>query len=591
MPNPDLIALDTLGQIEVCARDIADLETRLNRVPLWQPGAILAKQAAEARRMITSLQERLDGHLVATLIGPSGAGKSTIFNALAGTDDLSPVGLQRPTTRELVVLAADPQAARQVLGPLGDGRTRLRSGPAAGDLDHLILVDTPDTDSTESPGHLDLIYQIVERSDVLICVFDALNPKRRDHVDFMAPLVRRFNGASLVAVVNKCDRHSGEELGGIIGPDFQAYLHQAWPIHPEALLLISARRHLKDPHWDPQAQPRHELDQFDRLRDLVMVTLNRPGAGRDRRVANAGRIRDYILEQVGRAAARDREILAQASERIVLAEQRALHDALSLLSGDDRRHLLGVNARLYQALAQRWLGPVGWLVAIWSRLIAFGTGLAALMRFGNPLRQLWGLVSSWRRHRESRSGLELFNDPSRTDLALIYFRRTLLSQWPDIAKLLIDGGFEPAVHSPEGLDAMNDGIGRTLDNLWSDALDDQINRFAKSLSHMLLQFIINLPVVALMGYVGWLTAVGFFTGQYRSLDFFVHALLTAAIVLLLCFFLLQGLVRLSVGKDRIPRRAFDALGKTVSEQPLKVTASIVDQISDILDLAKTPPTH
>jgi hypothetical protein len=68
-------------------------------------------------------------------------------------------------------------------------------------------------------------------------------------------------------------------------------------------------------------------------------------------------------------------------------------------------------------------------------------------------------------------------------------------------------------------------------------------------------------------------------------------LLTAAIVLLLCFFLLQGLVRLSVGKDRIPRRAFDALGKTVSEQPLKVTASIVDQISDILDLAKTPPTH
>jgi energy-coupling factor transporter ATP-binding protein EcfA2 len=591
MPNPNLIALDTLGQIEACARDIADLERRLNRVPLWQPGAILAKQAAEARRMINGLQERLDGHLVATLIGPSGAGKSTIFNALAGADELSPVGLQRPTTRELVVLAADPRAARQVLGPLEDGRTSLRSGPAARDLDHLILVDTPDTDSTESPGHLDLIYQIVERSDVLICVFDALNPKRRDHADFMAPLVRRFNGASLVAVVNKCDRHSEAELSGIIGPDFQTYLHQAWAIHPEALLLISARRHLKDPQWDPQAQPRHELDQFDRLRDMVMVTLNRPGAGRDRRVANAGRIRDYMLEQVGRAAVRVQEVLAQAAERIVLAEQRAMRDALFLLSGDDRRHLLGVNARLYQALAQRWLGPVGWLVAIWSRLIVFGTGLAALMRFGNPLRQLWGLASSWRRHRGSRSALEMLDDPSRADAALIDFRKTLMSQWPDIAKLLIDGGFDPAVHAPEGLDALNDGIGRTLDNLWADALDDQINRSARKLSHMLLQVIFNLPVVALMGYVGWLTAAGFFTGQYRPSDFFVHALLTAVIVLLLSFFLLQGLVRLAVGRDRIRRRAFDAMGKTVSDRPLTVTRSIVDQISDILDLAKTPPTH
>ena len=38
MPNPNLIALDTMGQIEACARDIADLEKRLNRIPLWQPG-------------------------------------------------------------------------------------------------------------------------------------------------------------------------------------------------------------------------------------------------------------------------------------------------------------------------------------------------------------------------------------------------------------------------------------------------------------------------------------------------------------------------------------------------------------------------
>ena len=52
-----------------------------------------------------------------------------------------------------------------------------------------LLVDTPDTDSVASPAHHQLLHQVVARSDVLICVFDAQNPKRRDHIDFMAPLV------------------------------------------------------------------------------------------------------------------------------------------------------------------------------------------------------------------------------------------------------------------------------------------------------------------------------------------------------------------------------------------------------------------
>jgi energy-coupling factor transporter ATP-binding protein EcfA2 len=588
MPNPDLVALDTMGQIEAHLRDIADLEARLKLIPLWQPGAILARQAGQARRMITGMQERLHGHLVATLIGPSGAGKSTIFNALAGMDDLSPTGIQRPTTRGLVVLAADTQAVRQTLGPLAEDRMTLRSGPAAKDLDHLILVDTPDTDSIQSPAHRDLLYQVVERSDVLICVFDAQNPKRRDHADFMAPLVQRFNGASLVAVVNKCDRHGERELAETIGPDFDAYLRQAWSTHPEALLLISARRHLNDPEWDPQTEPRHELDQFDQLQKLVMGVLNRPGAGRDRRVANAGRIRDYLMEQVGRATTRHQAILSAAREKVVQAEQVALHDALSLLRSDDRHQLLGVNARLYQALAQRWLGPVGWLVAIWSRLIIFGSGLAALVRFGNPLRQLWGVFSSWKRYKQSRTALEMFNDPSRADAALICFRKTLLTQWPDIAGMLIEGGFDSAVRSLSALEPGNDAMGRTLDSLWSEALDAQINSAAKKLSGLFLQLLFNLPGIAMMGYVGWLTAKGFFSGHYLSSDFFLHALLTIAIVLLLCFFLLQALVRLVVGRDRIQRRAFNAMGEQVSEHPLTATRAIVDQITGALELAAIP---
>lgn len=585
MANPHLIALDTVGYIESYVNDISDLESRLNQISLWQPGAILSRQAAEAKRMIQGLQKRMDGRLVVTLIGPSGAGKSTIFNALSGSDDLSVTGIERPTTRDLVVLANDVHAAKQLLGPINDGQMSIFSGPGAKDLDHLILVDTPDTDSTQSPAHLDLLHQVVSRSDVLVCVFDAQNPKRRDHADFMAPLVKRFNGGSLVAVVNKCDRLGAEELSEIIGPDFASYLQQAWQTRPEAMLLISARSHLKNPQWDPQARPRHHLDQFDQLHTLVMDTMNRPDVGRDRRIANAGQIRDYVMERVHDAVGRYKPHLVKATEKMAEAERQSMQTAVALLHADDRRRILGVNVRLYQALAQRWLGPVGWLVAVWSRLIIFGSGLAALVRFGNPLRQLWGMVSSWRSFKESRSALELLNDPDRVDTALNSFRRTMLTLWPDLAEPLVKGGFHPSIRAPETLATEHNEVGKALDSIWSHALDKQINDYAKGLSHILLQLIFNSPGVALLGYVGWLTASGFFTGQYLSSDFFLHAVLTIAIVLLLSFFLLQALVRLIIGKDRIQRRAFKELEKEVAQRPLVATREIADQVEKVLRLA------
>ena len=585
MANPQLSALDAVGRIASYMSDITHLERRLVQIPLWQPGAVLTRQATEARRMIHGLQERMDGQLVVTLIGPSGAGKSTIFNAISGNDDLSPTGIQRPTTRQLVVLANDPPAARHLLGPVDDDRITLHSGPTAEDLDHLILVDTPDTDSVQSPAHQDLLKRIVSRSDVLVCVFDAQNPKRRDHADFMAPLVKRFNGGSLVAVVNKCDRHSAEELSDIIGPDFDDYLQKAWQSRPEATLLVSARSHLKNPQWAPGAQPRHTLDQFSQLRHLITETLNRPNVGMDRRIANAAQIKDYVMETAHDTAVRHKSYLKDAAQKMAAAEQEGMQTAISLLRADDRQQVFGINVKLYQALAQRWMGPVGWLVAVWSRLMVFGGGLAALVRFGNPLRQVWGAVSSWRRFKESRTALDMLRDSDRVDSALDSFRRTLLMRWPDIAETLIKGGFHPEVRELAAT-SNNDEVGQALDQLWSDALDHQINRYASGLSHLLLQLFFNLPGIAMLGYVGWLTASGFFTRHYLSSDFFLHALLTITIVLLLSFFLLQAVVRLTAGKDRIQRRAFQTLEKEAKQRPLMASRDIASQVDEILALAQ-----
>jgi hypothetical protein len=265
------------------------------------------------------------------------------------------------------------------------------------------------------------------------------------------------------------------------------------------------------------------------------------------------------------------------------AEQQALKEALEQLRSDDRQQLMGVQVRVYQALAQRWLGPVGWLVAIWSRLIVFGSGLTALLRFGNPLRQLWGMVSSWRRFKESRSALALLEDQTRADAALDKFLKAMMIRWPDIAGQLVSAGFDTAVHDLEVSSQAQ--TGRALETMWADALTRQIDQTAKRLSNIVLQLIFNLPGVALMGYVGWLTAKGFFSRVYLTSDFFLHALLTIGLILLLSFFLFQGIVRLAAGRGRIQRRAFEAVERTAAQQPVLATREIARQVATVIELA------
>lgn len=583
MVHPELAALKALGQLETHMQAMSDLAARLEQLPLWQPAHALTRQAVEARRMMEQMRARMDRRLVVTLIGPSGAGKSTLLNALAGIDDLSPTGSRRPTTEELVVLCNDAEAVGQLLGPLAEGRVRTRSHPAACMLAHMILVDTPDTDSTLREAHLPLVVHAVEHSDVLICVFDAQNPKRRDHADFMAPLVRRFHGASLVAVVNKCDRLNDQELTEEIAPEFKEYLARAWDTVPEAVLLVSARRHLQQPRWEPQAVPRHDLDQFDQLRELVFDTFNRPGAGPERRLANARRLRDFVVGEARQAADQDRPALQQAVEKMAAAEQAGLRAAMAGLHADDRRLFMGMHLRLYQSLAQRWVGPVGWLVALWSRLLLFGTGLAALVRFGNPLRQLWGLVSSWRRYKESSAALGTLNDETRVDGAMQAFRNIWWTHWPDIGELLIRARFDPRVRRiNEGGD---EEVADLVRGLWNDTLDAEIERSAGRLSHFLLQLLFNLPTVALLGYVGWLTASRFLTHAYMTGDFFMHALLTIAIVMLLSFFVLQALVRLAVSRDRIQKRAFRTVEQALGRRSRVAGREVAEQVEKVMALA------
>ena len=581
MLNQKLATIQAIGKIEEYLTDISNLKEALAGASLWRPAAALLKQCDEAVRMISKMAARMERKLVVTLIGPSGSGKSTLLNALADRDDLSPASNRRPTTQNVVAFCQQVEDTDQLMAQLGPENVILHCASEVHRLENLIIIDTPDTDSTHQERHIPIIEKAVLFSDVLLCVFDAENPKRRDHADFMAGQVQNFNGDSLVVLLNKCDRLDGRELSEKILPDFEAFLKTVWNKPLTRILCTSGRSHLKDPKWDPKALPRNDLDQFKILQQLLFETFSRPGFGIDRRLENARTIRDYIVSKVNSAAKKDAEDLSHLLIRMKESEQSALKQALQTLGNDEERQVLGINVMLYQKLAQRWLGPVGWLVALWGRILVFGLGLTAMLRFGNPVRQIWGMAATLRHYKEAKGAMDISQQGEDLEDALSDYKAVLMQSWPDIAEALVARHVDDKVRDVVEILPDSKQLGENLSQLWRQAVQLEVQKSADGLSHFFLQILFNLPAVGSLGYTGWLTATHFFSGHYLSSDFFVHALLTILFALLLSFFLLQVIIRMAAGRNRIHRRAFYAIQKrlknfgSLSKSPLARQLAVV----------------
>ena len=584
LPTRQTATLKALGKIEGFKNDLNMLRSTLADLSLWLPAIPLQKQCDEALRMVDSIAERFERKLVVTIVGPCGAGKSTLLNALAGIDDLSPAGHQRPTTGHVIIFSSDTQNAEQLVANLGSDSVEVKSSPAAELLEHVLIIDTPDTDSMAYRKHSALVREAITRSDMLICVFDSENPKRKDHVDFLAPYIRKFNGESLVSVINKCDRQDEAELKKRILPDFSAYIQEAWQTSVDRTLCISAWRHLKEPQWDQTASPKHNFDQFEELQNLIFDSINRAGYVVDRRLENARSLRDFIFDEVGREVAGYSTSLVTAKQKILEAERKSFLEAVSAMKNDDSRQLFGIGLMVYQKLAQRWVGPMGWMIAIWARLLIFGTGMAALLRFGRPVTQIMGMISAWRHFKESKSATADARNVERVGAGLRTYRLTTMSNWPDIAESLIGGGFSGAVRRVE--DALPDGetLNEKLAGIWSGTLESEIERVSRRLSGILLQIVFNLPAFGILVYSGWITVKGFLWGEYLAGAFFLHALWSIGIILLLSFFIFQACVRLAAGPERVTKKAFEKMKRQADQLDMMTPNPVQVQLETVIGL-------
>ena len=525
----DAATLRSLGRLAAHQAELDQLETALKAAPLWQPGQGLLAQFAWCRDKLKSLQASWGEKLVVALVGPSGAGKSTLLNALAGRE-LSEVGLTRPTTREVVVYTRAMADAEELVEYCGRDQVRVQVDHQAPALEYLLLVDTPDTNTL--PENQRLLSRVLERADVLLAIFPALNPKMLDNIAFLRPYVAQLPADAVLPVLNMVDRIPRGELLDSVLPDFSRAIEREWRFRPERVFMISAKRASPEASFPQDEAPLHDLNQFAELQDWLVETLNRESQLSDRRLARAERLMALVKEEIKGALADSATARAEALSALQELERQAQRDLLAaVFSQAEQAQTLELQASFYVLLGQHWWGPVGWLVGVWVLFLRLGRWVGRRLR---PARAAG-----------HESGPAPVSAVAPTLWAEVLQGR-YASDWPPVAEALVRAGFEPAVRGAALWQDWAEERGLALSARWAQAYEESLGRLARGLSTWLVQLLWNGPTLGLVGWVGVETVRRFFSGSYLPADYFRHALIAILIVWLLSFILLQIVISLAL---------------------------------------------
>jgi hypothetical protein len=418
-------------------------------------------------------------------------------------------------------------------------------------------------------------------------LYDAENPNRKDQIDFLQRFVKLFHGEALLVVLNKCDRLDEKELKTEIVPAFNAQLQAAWQVEITHLWCIAARRHLHNPGWAATAQPRHAFDQFDDFKKRLWAFSAQTEVGVKLRLENAKQIKKTVDAQIQSALASRYDDLLQAQKAIIDLEADAMQAALTVMQAQQNSLDHGVSGQLFGHLAQNWLGPIGWIAALWARLSMLGAGLGTLVRYGNPLRQFKSLLAALKQPETAPLEPEAtIQGSSLANAALQAYRHRIVSKWPQIADTLCAAGFNSDIRQVEQMLTQDQPMETLIAQQWQLAIEQSVQRAVRQLSNAGLQLLFNLPVLLLLVYIGWTTIQHFINQTYLPANYFTHAFWALMIVWGLSFFVWQSLVRLAASPQKLITRAFQSLQASLqNHHPLK-DKPVIEQLSASLNLGR-----
>ena len=559
----DAVRAGKLVAFETERMRIAALGKQLDAMPHWMPAIGLREYVTRVEKLLADAKERLEAKPVVAIVGPNGSGKSTLANALVGMDDLARVGNDRPTTRGAAVITRTVDDARQLQDQIPHAQVGIF--PCASTLlPDAIVVDTPDTNSGECMVHRPLVERILGLTDVMICVFQARNPKERDNILALADWVNAFPGEHVYLVLNHCDRIPESELKSSVLPDFLEHISRSWSRKFDKVFCISARDGLQNPEWTENEKPLHKDNQLSLLRD----GLRDLGGGAlfvDQRLARARHLREVAVDVARKTAQQHANDLPAVREEIGKLEKDIASEIVETVSHRMGEDSGGVTALLCGALAQRWGGPVGLFLGLWRRLVDFWTPLS-LVRLVNPLMLPFLLLRALRvlknpEKYENEFEKRLTGITSQADC--VSAKIVAAREWPQLAEKLIARGFDPVVREISiGVDLEPlDGLSQQV---WSESVRKAIDAIADRLSRSWLQWLLNAP--AILGLVAAAGAFIVWPAIYKSplpRDFYLHCIGLLLLLWLLPSWLLQFIALRS--RAHVPHMALNHAKKAAQE--------------------------